>query len=96
VKSQPPEEDAGGTEAAAIAAPGGRAGGRYVELRGPDAARRSDAWAQPSRRQTSIRFEGEAALGVEVAKPAARRRVGAGGWEWGESAGSDYWLGGPG
>jgi len=47
-------------------------------------------------RQTSTRLEGEAALGVEVAKPAARRRVGAGGWEWGESAGSDYWLGGPG
>ena len=43
-------------------------------------------------RQTSTRLEGEAALGVEVAKPAARRRVGA------DRLGvrPNYGLGGPG
>jgi len=64
---------------------------------GRERAGREDSPGEvPAARQTSTRLEGEAALGVEVAKPAARRRVGAGGWEWGESAGSDYWLGGPG
>lgn len=53
VKSQPPEEDAGGTEAAAIAAAGGRAGS---EARGPHtpvgrlAAAREEEFSRQRRR----------------------------------------------
>ena len=87
MKSQPPEEDAGGTEAAAIAAACGRA------VCGIERARRvTPVERLGAARQTSTRLEGEAALGVEVAKPAARRRVGA------DRLGirPNYGLGGPG
>lgn len=55
VKSHPPEENSGGTEAAAIVVTGGRAG---CGARGPHAGR------PPSSSARGRVFEGEAALGV--------------------------------
>ena len=74
MKSQPPEEDAGGTEALAIAATGRRAGA------GERSTRRSAAWLQRARKRV---FEAEAETARQGLGPRGPPNFGTSGLEGG-------------